>query len=502
MIENGVLITKVVNGVKYGVSCNEIALAIGEASVDNGRQCTSENVSKWSSRKPIDRDSRRSLTGLEAKQDKHYNPYGLELPFIGSGTDSDGIPLYHPDNYIDEEGHWAQWIYHRPTILRQSDFNGYEHFIAPLFTVVCIRHDSTSHQLTVRVDINQVSCRHDPTLQAAGGNAGGGVSWGHLTPRNFYLPGSTELRLSDYFPGVAMWDTWNECWSFIKTAAQPIGASTEVTLTVPTELFDNQFLIAPCICRNGFPDGAQDDDLELTGCIAMEMARPVVIYLSNYAVGTMLLDTRQNRGTTNCYTYRSGTVTRETAAVYAPNDQATQQLFDNMPLRTLVLSGKLVSYRPASPTDGSVYRLPLTTLNLRDVMGEMHLFLTLTYSNGGWTFGLHTYEVSEEGMWEEEYTGPAHTHKSISRVVVNNNVSGTRAQSCDVTVWYADEDNTERSFSFPTPLRAFVSYERGGAESLLYAGTTTTDIATNLPDDYAPAYELQVTASLDENLYE
>lgn len=483
------------------VDWRDIARTIGATTGHLTNQGLHPNVSKWSSRKPTDRDSMRSLTGLQAKQDIHNNPYGLELPFIGSATASDGAPLYHPDGYINEEGQWAQWVYRRPTRVRQADFHGYEHYIADLFTVVSIRHDSTAHELTVRVSINQESCRHDATLHAAGGNAGDGISWGHLTPRNFYLPGSTTLRLADYFAGVAMWDTAGECWAFIKTAAQPIGASTEATLTLPTTLFDEQYLIAPCLCRNDFPDGVLSSELELTDCIAMEMARPLVIYLSNYAVGTMLLDTRTGRATTNYYTYSRGSVTRETAVVYAPNDKATQWLFDDMPLRTLVLSGGLVSYKPASPTEGSVCRLPLTTLNLRDVAGSMYLYLTVTYSGGGWTFGLHTYEESAEGTWEQAYNGPLHTHKAVSRVVVSNNVSGTRAQSCNVTVWYTDGEGAEQTFTFPTPLRAFISYEREGAENLIYVGTPTTDIATNLPDSYTPDYELMLTASLDENLY-
>ena len=484
------------------VTVRDIARTIGAASIHLANLGIHPYVNKWSSRKPAARTERKRLTDLQAKQDDGNNPYGLELPFISNSTDADGNPLYHPERYMGDNGMFAEWVYNKPDLVtqpvRKADFNGYEHYIADLFKVLYIRHDRTAHQLLVRIDINQISCRHDDTLNSAGGNAGDGVSWGHLTPRNFYLPESTTVRLSQFYIGVALWDTYNECWTFIRTMVSPIGDATTATVALPTALFDDTYLIAPCVSRQSHPDGTLDGELQLTDCIAIEMLRPVTLYLSNYAVGTMLLKTTGNVGR-NYYTYQQGAVTRETAVTYAPNDYATTELFENMPLRTMVLSGGLVSHKPSGYTTGTTYRLPVTTLHLRNVSGELYIYLAVTY-NGGWHFALHTYEVSAEGIWEETLDGPAHTHRAINRIVVSNNVSGMRPMSCDVTVWYTDGDYTEQSFTFPA-LQAFIAYEREGTETQIYVGAQNQEVATNLPDSYAPAYALIVTSSLDENHY-
>lgn len=479
------------------VTMRDIARAIGVPKKGKSYYLTNlgihPNVSRWSSRKPIDRDTYKPLTDHEAKQDKNFNPYGLVLPFIGNNVDADGNPIYHPDNMQSEDGTFAEWIYNKPGLIRQSDFEGYEHYIDELFEVTRITFDKATKELIVDFAINQVSCQNDESLNLAGGNAGNGVSWGHLTPRNFYLPGSNTETLAQRYIGVALWNFAYERWIYIKTDVQPIGAQKNITVRIPTFLFDDVYVITPCISLSKYADGEYDEELPLYNCIAIEMAETVAPYITNDAIGTLLLTADQTGGTGLGYVFDERS-TATGAMIYKPKTDAGVKYFDEMPLRTLIISGDLVDYMPPNYERGVEYRIPITTLNVSTVAGDMHIYLTIKYS-AGWSFGLYIYEESTEAEYGESYDGMR--YQLISRVVISNNISGYVPQSCEVTVYYADDNGEEQSFTFPR-ISAYISYEKEGSANRIYIGANTTAVTTNLDDSFNPDFNAKLIASLSD----
>ena len=166
MIENGILINKVVDGVKYGITHHEIAQVIGVASTDIGRLCTSKHVNKWSKYKPVRSTLRRSLTDDHYKNYKEGSvskPYGLLMPVpwigpydaglqaAGEQTDPDALNRASVWEYAqpeeDETTHKTKYGYR----CRAADFNGYAHGAEALFTVRWI--DNTARGEGIRATV-------------------------------------------------------------------------------------------------------------------------------------------------------------------------------------------------------------------------------------------------------------------------------------------------------------------------------------------------------------
>ena len=169
MIENGILVSKEIDGIKYGITNYEVAKTIGVASVDIGRLCTSTQVKRDSKYKPIRSSSMRAL--VRAGDDaEHPNkdefrdhmegsiakPYGIFLDtdkFPGLGerhaslrgakdaTELNLVTWDYSQPEIDDNAILG-YINEKPikgikdgNVCRLSDFNGYYHGAKPAFEV-------------------------------------------------------------------------------------------------------------------------------------------------------------------------------------------------------------------------------------------------------------------------------------------------------------------------------------------------------------------------------
>lgn len=202
MIENGILVSKEVDGVKYGISNYEVARAIGVGSVDVATLCTHPNVNKWAKFKPEQFDSADELT--EAEHAKAVNlvgtivPYGLfKKPaviadYVCSGAtvkpeDEDVVDALTTQRSIEDVAQGMVWEYEgQPKIdyennkgtlfgepvygiqgnfrCRKSDFNGYWHAAPPPIEVEWVKlkaSDEGVGGLFVKYKYNDVGVADD-----------------------------------------------------------------------------------------------------------------------------------------------------------------------------------------------------------------------------------------------------------------------------------------------------------------------------------------------------
>lgn len=472
------------------VVSDDVAMVLGSASQDWGQLCTHQNINKWSSRKPIRSDSIEELQ--ETRMVGRGNmPYGLDIPYLSSSS--------KPQDLVSDDNSFAEWKYYKPEegvdSFRILDFENYEHYIADLFKVEWVGRDKETGDVIVKLRINQISCKNDAELNSSGGNVGDMISRGHLTPRNFYI--TQNIRLSNYYVGIMLWDVSTEKWIFIITEISPIGSRDYIEITIPQDVtyyLDGSYIIVPCLSQEKVEDGELEEEINFSNCIAIEMQRIASAYISEGIVGELLIKN-------NTHKYYNRTLSPQVGynrvVTYTPNESAPIRLFDNMPLRTMIISGELVEYKPTTYTSELEYKIPIATLNTKNVIGDMLIYLTIKNQGGQWLFGLYGFESSAETESGEYYIDTNISFKSIKKIVINNNVRGSQASGCNVTIHYIDERNIENEITHEDIL-AFISHNSSGTESSIKIGAYNDNVTTNLPTNFLEYYNLTMYISLDE----
>lgn len=113
----GRIYIETVNGVKKGVSLDDIGSAIGSGSRDLGTLCTHENINKWATYKPVKHNSKGVLTETERKSVNYGFTITGQSMSSGTTTALDGFMALY-------DGIDNSWVYNRPTG-GTNNVNGY-----------------------------------------------------------------------------------------------------------------------------------------------------------------------------------------------------------------------------------------------------------------------------------------------------------------------------------------------------------------------------------------
>lgn len=126
-VNNGVIYSTVEDGIKIGVSVDDVHDCLGESSYDIGTLCMSSKINKWAKFKPEAFDQPGDLTELQRKT----NNFGLSLSTIYTNKTN-------LINGLKKGG--GSWVYTRPSaamMKRITDFDGYDHnAVSPFGAIV------------------------------------------------------------------------------------------------------------------------------------------------------------------------------------------------------------------------------------------------------------------------------------------------------------------------------------------------------------------------------
>lgn len=116
---NSHIYTETVQGVKYGISTDDVAYVLGEASGDVGTLCTSNSINKYAKYKPCGGSSPGTLSETERKAVN----CGIDCSDSATGCFSTSL-----SNLLTRAKATNDWTKGSPTWYRLLDFDGYHHY--------------------------------------------------------------------------------------------------------------------------------------------------------------------------------------------------------------------------------------------------------------------------------------------------------------------------------------------------------------------------------------
>lgn len=119
--KDGKIYSEVVNGVKYGITPEDVSSVIGENSLDLGTLCTSPKIKIWSKIKPQWLPDNYETPGeipIELRNASPVAKWGLKYPELKT-LDALEMRLGMING--------GNWLYSKPNWYRLTDFDGYNH---------------------------------------------------------------------------------------------------------------------------------------------------------------------------------------------------------------------------------------------------------------------------------------------------------------------------------------------------------------------------------------